>query len=235
MKKYIIPVANAAVWALWGVVVLWLNYKTLAIVCYIAMIFALPFASLVHELGHMLFGVTVGIKAVPRLSLFGSSSCKLIPKTDRHLRIKVLFTAFGGITVNFLFSVVGLVGLFIPEAAFLCVFLPASSYLFWLNVQLEYMGTDKTDGLVIHEFYHNEDSAKVAVAVLTAQAQILKGKKIEEIDKNLLFNQPVIREDDPAFISLLELKHDYLLATNRPQEAQILTNRLESLKEYISD
>ncbi|MDE6442209.1 MAG: hypothetical protein K2L12_05620 [Clostridia bacterium] len=231
--KYIIPVLNAAVWGIWAALMLWFHYKTLAIVCYIAIVLALPFESLVHELGHMLFGAIVRIKAVPRFSLFGSSSCKIIPRTDKHLRMRVLFTSFGGITVNFLFSIVGLVGLFIPEVAYLSVFLPASSYLFWLNVQPLYLGADKTDGLVIHEFYHNEDSAKVTVAVLTAQAQILKGKRIEEVDKDLLFSQPVIREDDPAFISLTELKRDYLLAVGQPEQAQILTDRLEQLKEYL--
>lgn len=231
--KYILPVINAAVWGIWAAVMLWLNYKTLALICYAAMILALPFASFVHELGHMLFGAMVRIKAVPRFSLFGSSECKIIPRTDRHLRAKVLFTAFGGITVNFIFCIAGFVGLFVPQVAFLSVFLPASSYLFWLNVQPMYLNSGKTDGLVIHEFYHKEDSAKVAAAVLTVQAQILKGKRIEEVDKDLLFNQPVIREDDPAFISLTQLKRDYLLATGQPEQAQILTNRLEQLKEYL--
>lgn len=234
MKRIsVIAIINAVVWGLWAAVMLWLRYKYVAFACYAAMILAFPFSSLVHELGHMLFGATVKIKAVPRFSVFGSSSCTIIPRTDKNLRRRVLFTAFGGITFNFIFCIAGAVGLLVSEVAYLSVFLPASSYLFWLNAEPLQLANGKTDGLVISEFYNNEDSAKVAVAVLTAQAQILNGKRIEEVDRDLLFNQPVIREDDPAFISLTELRRDYCAATGDAEGEKAYGARLEELKEYL--
>ena len=234
MKRvYAGAIVSAVVSALWAGAVLWFKYRFLAFACYGAMIVAFPFASLAHELGHMLFGAVSGLKAVPEFSLFGPSSCKLVPRTDKNLRMRVLFTAFGGISVNFVFCIAGALGLLVTEAAFLSVFLPASSYLFWLNAGQAEFSDGKTDGLVISEFYNNDDSAKVAVAVLTAQAKMLKGARVEELDRNLLFGQPVIREDDPAFIALTQLKRDYCSAVGDAEGEKALNERIEQLKEYL--
>ncbi|MDE7306096.1 MAG: hypothetical protein K2N33_01765, partial [Clostridia bacterium] len=46
----------------------------------------IPFSVILHELGHMLFGATVKIKAVPHFKLMGASSCTIIPKTDKNLK-----------------------------------------------------------------------------------------------------------------------------------------------------
>ena len=73
------------------------------------------------------------------------------------------------------------------------------------------------------------------LAVLTVQAQVLKGKPIEEADEKLLFDLPVIREDDPAFISLTELRYEYFSAKGDAEQAEKYKSRLESLKVYIND
>ncbi len=51
----------------------------------------------------------------------------------------------------------------------------------------------KTAGLVIYELAKQSDSAKVMLSVLTLQAQVLKGKPVEEVDEKLLFGVPQIQ------------------------------------------
>ena len=131
MKKFsILALVIAVICAAVCSVKLWFEYELWALLCYAAILFALPFSSFMHELGHMLFGAFAKIKAVPKFSLFGSSSCMLIPKTDENLRKRLIATACGGLAVNFVFILLGIVGLFVSRCAFLTVFLPASGASF---------------------------------------------------------------------------------------------------------
>lgn len=234
MKKFsILALVIAVICAAVCSVKLWFEYELWALLCYAAILFALPFSSFMHELGHMLFGAFAKIKAVPKFSLFGSSSCMLIPKTDENLRKRLIATACGGLAVNFVFILLGIVGLFVSRCAFLTVFLPASVYLFLLNCQATEFSGSKTDGLVIRELVENSDTAKVTLAVMTVQARVLKGVKIQDIDEKLLFGLPVIPEDEPAFISLTELKYEYFKAKGDEEQAAKELKRFEDLKEYL--
>lgn len=99
MKKLTIALATVLAVLSAGLLgwIFWLEYGLYAIAVWAAMLVALPFSSLLHELGHMLCGAMCKIKAVPKFKLFGSSSCKIIPKTDKNLRRKIMFTACGGL------------------------------------------------------------------------------------------------------------------------------------------
>ena len=210
---------------------LWFAYELLALPCFAAVILALPFASLLHELGHMLFGAMCKIKAVPKFSLFGSSCCRLIPKTDKNLRARLFFTALGGIIVNLLVgTVIVFISVYTPAPVWLMFLVPSNVYLFVLNLIPVWFNSGKTDGLVCNDLLNNSDAGKVTVAVMTAQAQILAGKPAEQIDKKLLFGVPQIREDDPAFRSLTELRYEYFKAKGEEAEAQKYKERLEDLK-----
>lgn len=75
-------------------------------------VLAFPLSVVLHEFGHMLFGALVKIKAVPSFKIFGSSSCKIIPKTDKNLKRRIIFTALGGLIVNFalvVFSIIAMI------------------------------------------------------------------------------------------------------------------------------
>ena len=216
-------------------VMLWFEYGLWAIAAYAAMLIALPFSSIVHELGHMLFGAFVKIKAVPKFTVFGSSSCKIIPKTDENLRFRTCFTAVGGLVVNFIFCVIGFLPFFCAAVPYyLFVFLPASVYLFLMNFYPVEFANGKTDGRVFIELVTNADAAKVMLAVLTVQAQVLNGKPIKEVDEKLLFDLPQIQEDDQAFISLAELRYEYFKAKGEVEKAELWKTRFEELKkEYL--
>lgn len=208
-------------------ILLWLEYGLWAIACYAAIILALPFASLMHELGHMFFGAICKIKAVPKFSFFGSSCVRLIPKTDKRLRPRLFFTAAGGLIVNLVFIAIGFLPIFCGALpTWLCVFLPSSIYLFILNIWT----APNTDGRILEDILANNDNTKVMLAVLTVQAQVLNGKPIDEVDENLLFGLPQIQEDDPAFISLCELRYEYFKAKGEEVEALKWQTRFEELK-----
>ena len=204
------------------------------------MVLSCPLSALLHELGHMAFGAMVKIKAVPDknflkdtfLNWWDSSSCKIIPKTDRGLRGRVIFTALGGPIVNLLFIVLGIVALCVQSMPIgFCALLPASFHLLVLNALPFNFDNGKSDGEIVSELIKNGDEAKVMLAVLQVQAQVLGGKPIVEVDEKLLFELPQIREDDVSFISLCELRAEYFTAKGDEENAEKWRSRFEQLKE----
>lgn len=234
MKTKISIIVSVLIFALLAAfygVACWFELKLLAIPVWVAMIAAIPLASLLHELGHMLFGAISGIKTKPRFNLFGSSSCALIPQKADKIKERVTFTAYGGIAVNFLIVLVCVVLLNTNIApVWLSFLIPANAYICILNLTPAHFSSGKTDGLLIREINNGEDDGKVLVAVLTVQAQVLNGKPIEEVDEGLLFNLPQIREDDQSFIALTELRYEYMKAKGNDEEAQKYKQRFEQLK-----
>lgn len=191
-----------------------------------------PVSSLLHELGHMLFGACVKLRAVPKFRLFGPSSCKIKPYTDENLKCKLIVTTCGGLALNFIFIILGIITLCVPAMpVWLSALMPASFYLFALNALPLQFESGKTDGLVLLELIKNDDTAKVLLAVMTVQAQVLKGKPIEDVDEDLLFSVPQIAEDDQAFIALTELRYEYYEAKGEELLAQKYKLRFEELKE----
>ncbi len=211
----------------------WTSYGLWSLAFYAAILFALSAASLLHELGHMLFGAMSRVKAVPELSFFASSSCKIIPKTHKNLRARMIVTSLGGLIVNLIFVVLGIVVAAVPDLpVWLGVLSPASAYLFVLNAfPVEYSG-GKSDGRVVVDLLQkNNPESKVMLAVLGVQAMLLNGTDIKDIDKSLIFDLPQIREDDPSFVCLCELRYKYLEALGNKEEAEKYKRRFEDLKE----
>lgn len=216
--------------------ILWSEYRLWALATYAAIILALPVSSFLHEMGHVLFGAMVKIKAVPKFSLFRSSCCKIIPRTDKNLEFRLFFTAIGGLVVNFIFMVLGFIPMYwsvFPK--WILVFAPASYYLFFINFFAVQYKDGKSDGLVCNELSAKSDNAKVLINVLTIQAQVLNGKPIEEVDEKLLFDLPQIQEDDEGFIALTELRYEYFKARGDMKNAEKYRLRFEELKDqYVN-
>lgn len=210
----------------------WFEYGLWSIAVWVAMIAAIPLSSLLHELGHMLFGAISGIKAKPHFSLFGSSSCALIPKKENKIKARIIATAYGGIIVNLFIAVICMLLIeFYIAPAWLSFLIPANMYLCILNIMPVHLPSGKTDGLVINDIINKNNVGKVLLAVLTVQAQVLNGKPIAEVDEELLFNLPQIQEDDQSFIALTELRYEYMKAKGNEEEAQKYKQRFEQLKE----
>ena len=209
----------------------WFDLGLWAIAVWAAMIVAIPLASLLHELGHMLFGAICGIKTKPHFSLFGSSSCALMPKKEDKIKERATFTAYGGIAVNFLILIVCVVLMNLDIVpVWLSFLIPANAYICILNLMPVHLPSGKTDGLVLIEINNDRDEGIVLIAVLTVQAQVLNGKPIEEVDEKLLFDLPQIREDDQSFIALTELRYEYMKAKGNIEQAIKYRQRFEQLK-----
>lgn len=209
----------------------WFELGLLAIPVWVAMIVAIPLSSLLHELGHMLFGAVSGIKTKPHFNIFGASSCCIIPQKQDKLKIRAVVTVYGGVTVNLLAVIICVVLIATCAPVWLSFLIPANAYLCTLNYIPAHYPSGKSDGLLIVEITNERDEGKVLLAVLTVQAQVLNGKPIEEVDEELLFNLPQIREDDQSFIALTELRYEYMKAKGREEEAQKYKHRFEQLKE----
>ena len=206
----------------------------------IVMVISCPLSAILHECGHMLFGATVKIKAVPDKNFFkdtflnwwDSSSVKIIPKTDTGLRKRVIVTAIGGSAVDLIFIILGIIALSVPAVPTgLCALLPASFHQLAFNALPFDFDNGKSDGEIVSELIKNGDEAKVLLAVLTVQAQVLGGKPIGELDEKLLFDLPQIREDDASFISLCELRSEYYEAKGDEENAEKWRTRFKQLKE----
>lgn len=203
-------------------------------VLFVVFFVSIPLSSVLHELGHMACGASVKIYTIPHFKLYTSSSVKLKPKTDKNLKPKVIFTALGGLIVNLLCIILGIVALCVSAVpAELSGILPFSFYLFTLNALPFVYFDGKTDGLIVYDIIKNTDEAKVMLAVLTVQAQVLNGKAIEEVDEALLFSVPQIQEDDESFIALTQLRSEYYTAKGDEEKAQKYKQRFEDLKKYL--
>lgn len=236
MKKLTIALATVLAVLSAGLLgwIFWLEYGLYAIAVWAAMLVALPFSSLLHELGHMLCGAMCKIKAVPKFKLFGSSSCKIIPKTDKNLRRKIMFTACGGLIINALLFIFGIVALYVDIIpVWLALLVPSNVYLYIMNAMpVEFNA--KTDGRIFWELLSLNDNAKVMLAVLTVQSQVLNGKPIAEVDEQFLFGVPQIIESEESFIALTELRYEYFKAKGETDKAEQYKARFEELKkEYL--
>ena len=164
-----------------------------------------------------------------------SSSVEIIPKKEDKTKSRLTVTSLGGIFFNFLFIALGFVALFVPQVPIwispIAVF---HLSLFFDNALPIAYKAGKSDGLVISGLIKNTPESRVMLAVLKVQAHILAGKPIAEVDKTYLFGLPQIAEDDPAFISLCELRAKYSEAVGDTQNAAVYRARFEELKkEYL--
>lgn len=190
--------------------------------------------TLLHELGHSLFGrisgfpVKISFRSVVSAS-YGYAS--IIPKKENALKARFIVTASGGLAVNFLFMLLSVLALAVPQIPICLSGLGVGhAILFFKNVFPVQYNSGKTDMLVITQAAKNSPEFQVTFAVLKAQSHILNGKPIEELDESVLFSLPQIREDDPAFISLCELRAQYLKAVGEEKKAEEEQARFEELK-----
>lgn len=194
-----------------------------------------PLASLLHELGHIICGKLCGMRVkLVKNGVFRPSGCSVLPERPGNMRARLVFTALGGLIVNFVFAVVGMGLLFADGVAlYFSFFAPASFYLFMINVlPVTYSGGD-TDMLLALQAIKNTDVWKVLGRVLEIQGMITAGTPIEGIEEDLFFSVPQIAEYEPAFIMLVSLRADYYAARGDEENAKKWGDRLESINSDI--
>lgn len=194
-----------------------------------------PLASLLHELGHIICGKLCGMRVkLVKNGVFRPSGCSVLPERPGNMRARFVFTALGGLIVNFVFAVVGMGLLFADGVAlYFSFFTPASFYLFMINVLPVTYASGDTDMLLALQAIKNTDVWKVLGRVLEIQGMITAGTPIEGIEEDLFFSVPQIAEYEPAFIMLVSLRADYYAARGEEENAKKWSDRLESINNDI--
>ncbi|MCD8295284.1 MAG: M50 family metallopeptidase [Clostridia bacterium] len=208
----------------------WIIAVALAVVIFI------PVGSWLHELGHKFFGAMAHVKTRMHYSVFGSTYCDVWTDRSKGLRSRLAATALGGPVINLLFIILGIIALCV-HAVPVCIsfVLPASVYLFVLNVFPCTLGDGDTDGMVALGLIRMDDEAKVTLAVMAVQADVESGTPLSEIQRERLEDLPQIQEDSPAYIALLQLKEQYYAAAGDADAAAKCRERLDGLKEYVEE
>ncbi len=223
--------------------------------CFFAVSVFFPLDVLVHELGHLCFGLLAGMRCTSLTVSFMTVSFRerriffraFSPSAGatqfrfldvRSLRGRTIFASLGGALTNLLIgSVLLCVFFFFPEhpvLVFFAMFAPAnlcSGVLSLIPVELP---AGKTDGRFVLSLCRREASSALLLRVMEIQA-MLDRKTFAELDRTLFLDFPVVREDDPAFLAFLQLKWKYLFEVGEREEAFLHLDRLEELTEYLSE
>ena len=200
----------------------------------------------VHEAGHLLFGVCAGLRLeevrIGWLSFgrgirlaFGraqAGEARFTLKSERGAHAAFFLAALGGP----FFSIAAGVALLVPWLVFeLHVALTLFALLapFCLEEGIAELlpaelPTGKTDGLVLCELASRTGETEVGIRVMTAQL-LLTRDPLAELPRDLLFGAPVVREDSPAFTELLRLQRQYLLSRGDRAGAEEIGARLAAI------
>lgn len=189
----------------------------------------LRFDLVIHELGHLLFGILAGL-TVQRVSVgwisFGKGGVRFgrravagetqfVPRRASGVRLRLAAAAAGGSALGIVFGAVMLVLYFLlPFSPALFFF--AQLGLWCLPLALSELlpaelPAGKTDGLVLKELATRTGETEVAVRVMLAQL-LLQSRSAAQLPRALLFDTPAVREDCPAFRALLNLRAEYFHA-----------------------
>lgn len=207
---------------------------------------------LLHETGHLLFGLAAGMKPVSfSVGMFTAANGKLsfsrertegkttmLPRRFKHVRGGIIAYTVGGSALNFIVAAA-----LIPPSIFL-PYSPVLVSLGFLGIFSLYEGiralipaelrTGKTDGAVLKGLLAHSPEEEVLLRVSAAQA-ILGGAGFSEIKRELLFDVPVVREDLPAYHALLLLRAQYLFNEEDMDGAKAELFRLAGLNDYYGE
>ncbi len=224
-----------------------------------AMVFLvlLPVNTLVHELGHLLFGFCAGMKFSSvrfgriRLVRMGkrvhfrfvthkdvAGSCEMYPKDERHVRGRMMTYAMGGAIFNLVFGVAFVCTCLIfpphPALYFFQLFAPLSLLEAAASIFPVETATGKSDGAVVYSLAKRDATAIISLHVLTAQGT-LAHHDFNAIERSFLFDLPVVREDETVFLALTQLRWQYCFYMGEEAEALVHLRRLEELYAYLPE
>lgn len=221
----------------------------------ICFILLLPVASVVlHEVGHLLFGLFAGLRfcsfsvRILQINRGGRVCLKndanfagktvMLPRSGKRIRGKLACFALGGIVLNLLYGSIFL-GLYctLPFSPALLLFellAPVSLLEGLLALYPAELPAGYTDGKIVLGLIKNTPYSQVMQAVLLAQGKLLKGS-YSDISCEALFELPVIREDDPLFLSLTQLRWQCCYMLGKRKEALAQIERMRVLCDYLDD
>ena len=222
-----------------------------ALVCVAAAVLQAHY--LIHELGHLVFGLLSGFRPVSfavacvRFSRIGkkvsfvpnaayAGACEMYPVGEKHLKGRLLLYTMGGVIFNFIFAAAGILCFLLLPASWGLLFFvslaPLNLYECVTELLPVQLPAGKTDGQFALDLVRGESGARNAYAVFHAQSLLAKGC-FADVPRPILYDVPVVREDDPVFLSLLSLRMMRAQLTGERDEALLCAERLSGLLEYL--
>ncbi len=154
-------------------------------------------------------------------------------KTLARVRTGLSVTILGGACCNLLYAAAFFALFFVfsvsPALMFFACFAPLNAAEALCALLPADLLAGKTDGLALVELSRKDGETEIAVRVMAAQA-FMQEKGVADLPREWLFETPVIREDSPAFLQLLELRREYLLAQGDTNAAVQMEERLAQIK-----
>lgn len=225
------------------------------LLCFFAIFVFFRLPVLVHECGHLLFGFLGGMRFYSvfvhwigfyrtgrrvRFSWkrFASGETQMFPKNGEHVRGRAVLFTIGGIVLNFIYAAIFLVLFFTVSRSsvllFFEFFAPFSLAEGLIALYPAELPAGKTDGAVALGLLKNCPEEEVMLRVLQAQG-ILNQGNFSKIPQEVLFDVPVIREDDRSFLALCQLRYQYHIWNGEMESARNELDRLQNLLEYLPE
>ena len=216
--------------------------------CIAALLIVFRIPTLIHETGHVIFGLCAGLKVrqvcIGWLS-FGSNGVKiclsraqegetrLSLKEKEGAHAKLIAATLGGPALEILFSAVFFTLYFLFPHNEICIPLAVFGVFALSEAICELLPAEfavgKTDGMVLSELFHKTGETEISLRLMQAQC-IIEKEGIAKVPREILFDVPVVREDSPSFIELLRMRIEYCRATGDDTVAAATRERLESIQ-----
>lgn len=230
---------------------------TATVKCLIGLALGFVLSPMIHELGHVSFGLIAkmdyvyvkcfcfkiylknGKKRLSFASPFAADETQVLPKIGGNMKKRATLYAVGGLVYSGVFLALVLGGAVLtaclgkPSYKLFGV-LPYAAYLFFLNLPPFEYASGKTDGLIYRGIKRGEDAERCMLSVMEIQGRLFEGKSFAEIDEKYYFDLPQLCEDEPLYAAILDLRYRYYLEKNELEKAADCLNRLALNEEYLS-
>jgi len=218
------------------------------------------FATIVHEIGHILVAKSQkmhiayakfsflkiyeknGKKRLAFASPFTADETQAIPKTGGNIERRARLYTLGGLMFGavylLVFSAIAL-ALFFTVGGWISYgffgVLPYGAYLFLVNVFPCEYANGKTDMKVYEGIKKGAPAEKTMLSAMEIQGKLYEGNAYAQIDEGLYFDTPQLAEDEPLFVVILHLRYRYYLDKGDMKNAADCLNRLAQASAYLTD
>lgn len=213
----------------------------------LALSVVLKLGVVLHEAGHLLFGLLAGMKPhavsvgylrfegrrarfIPQAEQRVAGATEMYPMRGTRMRARVFMLAAGGSALNFIVGAIGIALYFaLPYHPALLYFAMISAFFLYEGIAAllpAELPAGKTDGAILYGMIRRRAEEDVMLRVFTAQGILYRGT-FDDLPAELLC-APVVREDLAAWHSLMLLRAQAALFSGDDGEAEALLSRLLS-------